>query len=258
MSLTSEMSAREAPLCLEHFLFSARKHLQEVEKTGNIKSAAPAPTKKITSLPPQRVQPRRAAKNKIPVWTDATRSRSGTHEHPEEAESINSESGSDESSSVEDSSDNYSSEDDKPITRKRARQGEVDPPYKEPAQPPPKRRKSAPSPTISMIQMQKIDIEVRRLQNVIEGISAGGHACIFGAKPWVCSVCEEQRLIAAKKMARSPLFASVEVAPPALMGPQPCEVLWRWDVNVPEDQRFQWQGMEFAADTCGEVMALML
>lgn len=257
MLLTSEMSAREAPLCLEHFLLSARIHLQEVAKINTIKEEAPAPTRKTTFLSPQRVQPRRAAKNKTPVWADAALSKSRTPGHPEEAETTNSEGESDESS-VEDSSDNYSSEDDKPIPRKRARQGVVDPPYKKPGQPPSKRRKSAPSPTISMVQRQKIDVEVRRLQNSIDGITAGGYECIFGAKPWVCTVCERQRLIAAKKIANVPLFASVETASPAFMSPQPCEVLWKWDVIVPEDQRFHWRGMDFTVDTCGKVMLLML
>lgn len=221
--------------------------------------ATPTPT-----TPPRRVQPRRAAKNKTPTSID-TPSRK-RKEQPEAAEDSSSEeesSDEEQSSEEDDSSEGEdSSEDDEPL-KKRKRSDEADLPYEETHQFPSKKRKTSSSKVIPPSKQREIDADIQKLTNQINKLTKQPLPCIYGYKPWNCPACPLEKHVhyyPERKCSVWSLDISCEsVAAEADMEVVECEMLVRWDVEVPAVYRFMWRDEEYAVDSCdGEVKVLML
>lgn len=246
MQTTLNMRVREEALCLEHFLTLARRFLEDLEITKLEALATPEAT---PSPPSARVQPRRAAKSKIPIYDDAPtnkRKRSVEHDY-------------DYTEATSDDSD------DEPIRRRRVRLEEADLPYEEPDYSTTEHIAIIPQQLPTSVK-RHINSHVKSLNQRINKIvrfikkasnNSPDSECIFGTRPWICTECEEARF-ARQKLSLPPLSTDLSFAQGATMEPGACRLLLRQDTEVPENQSFGWRGMEFAVDACDGVLVLML
>lgn len=213
MLTTFKMQPREAPLCLEHFLSFARLY-SKAKSSEVLQTATPSPT---PSPSPARVQPRRAAKNKHPIYSETAAQKRKIHENRSDS----------------DDKEDDSSDDDEPRRGKRARLGDADASYEEPGQLSPNEHTATPPTALSQFKRRQLDAYItslkRRIEEVartIEGKYADkGTECVFVEKSFICSHCDEDKSRVIEKLGIAPLYKLRGLANTAKMEPWACRLL---------------------------------